>query len=167
MLAPRDKLWACAPALAEAACDLLCVDARSTLVDLGSGDGAALFAAAGRGARAVGFEIVADRAERCRVEALARGLAIDVVTGNALDAEASPLFRPSHVFLYLIARGLRLVYPVLKRAAAATPGGLRVCTCLYAFPEDVLAQQGIELLETRRVTLSETARTPLYLYLIR
>jgi hypothetical protein len=162
MLAPRDKLWPASPALVEASLDLLGVRAGDVLWDLGSGDGVALFAAAARGARAVGFEIVAARAAASRAAAAARGLgaAVAVVTGNALDADprAAP---PSKVYLYLIARGLRLVLPLLRRAAAARGAPLDVLTVLYAFEAGA---PGVALVERRKVALSATNETPIYLW---
>jgi len=161
MLAPRAKLWPAAPALVEAALDLLRLAPGDVLADFGSGDGVALLAAAARGARAVGWEIVPERAEASRAAAAARGLAarVDVVTGNALDAEPEGARAPTKVYLFLIARGLRLLLPLLRRAAAARGAPLDVVTVLYAFEAGA---PGVELVAT--AAAPDTARTPLYLY---
>ena len=162
MLAPRETLWPAPPLVVQAALDFLNLKVGDKLADFGCGDGPALFAAAARGATAVGWEVVAPRADALRAEVARRGLqdAITVVTGNALDAELEP-FRPTHVYLYLIARGLRLILPLLRRAAALLPGGvLPVVTLLYPF-------EGIEPVATQRVDTSPISRTPVYFYLIR
>lgn len=164
MLAPRDKLWPAHPALVEAALDLLGVHgAPSILGDFGCGDGPALFAAAARGARAIGWEIHAPRAAALAQEVAQRGLggSITVVQGNALDAAfAGGGETPTHVFLYLIARGLRLMLPTLRQLAALQPSGtLPVVTALYSI-------EGLTPLEVRRVSTSEVTRMPLYLYAV-
>jgi hypothetical protein len=164
MLAPRAKLWPAAPSLVDEALDLLGVSSGDVVGDFGSGDGVALFAAAALGARAIGWEIVADRAEASRVEADARGISdrVQVITGNALDADASIVNGLSKVYLFLIQRGLRLVAPLLLQAASKRPNGvLHVVTVLYKFDADV---KGVRLVETRRAT--DTARTPLFLYAV-
>ena len=186
MLAPREKLWPAHPALVEAALDLLGVASPGhVLGDFGCGDGPALFAAAARGARAVGWEVHAERAAALAGEVARRGLgaSITVVAGNALEARfegetalgaeeaaagpgggagggagavAAPL--PTHVYLYLIARGLRLMLPILWRVAARQPGGrLRVVSALYAI-------EGLVPLAVQRVSTAGEGRTPLYLY---
>ncbi len=201
MLAPREKLWPAHPALVEAALDLLGVASPAHILgDFGCGDGPALFAAAARGARAVGWEIHAERAAALAGEVARRGLgaSITVIAGNALEARfegegegegapppaaaggggepgaaaaagaaapaapgaagavAAPL--PTHVYLYLIARGLRLMLPILRRVAARQPGGvLRVVTALYAI-------EGLAPLAVQRVSTAGEGRTPLYLY---
>ena len=170
MLAPRAKLWPAAPPLVEEALDLLGVTHADVVGDFGSGDGVALFAAAARGARAVGWEIVEDRAEASRIESSARGFAdrIQVITGNALDADVADCVgggggvHLTKVYLFLIARGLRLVAPLLRRAATLRPGGvIDVVTVLYKFEADL---GGVELQETRHA--SDAARTPLYRYTV-
>ena len=159
MLAPRDTLWPAHPLLVSAALDLLQLAPGHTLADFGCGDGPALFAAASRGARAVGWEIHAERSDALRAEVARQGLAdaITVVTGNALEAELEP-YRPTHCYLYLIARGLRLILPLLRRAAGLLPGGVMpVVTLLYSF-------EGLTPVAVRKVDTSPVARTPIYLY---
>lgn len=165
MLAPRETLWQAHPLLVDASLTLLGVGPGHMVADFGCGDGPALFAAAGRGARAVGYEIHVERAAALRLEVARRGLedAITVVTGNALDATFEPPHAPTHVYLYLIARGLRLMLPVLRRLAALQPGGvLPVATLLYAFDKDL----AIPVVATIKVDTSPVARTPVFLYSI-
>lgn len=132
-LAAREKLWSTPPEVVEAALDLLDLTPADVLADLGCGAGGALFAAAKRGARAQGWEILPDRAAATRDAVAAAGLSdrITVHTGNALDADV-PGAGVTAVFLYLIERGLARVMPLLQAAAAALPGGiLRVVTVQY------------------------------------
>jgi hypothetical protein len=161
MLAPRETLWQAHPVLVDAALTMLGVGPGHTLADFGCGDGPALFAAARRGARAVGYEIHVERAAALRAEVSRRGLddAITIVTGNALDAAFEPPHAPTHVYLYLVARGLRLMLPVLRRLAALQPGGvLPVITLLYSF------DKAVPCVATQKVDTSPIARTPMYLY---
>jgi hypothetical protein len=162
MLAPREKLWAAPPALVDAALSLLDLGPEDVLADYGCGDGPALFAAVRRFAvrRALGYEIHAPRAEALRAHVEAEGLAdrITVLCANALDAEPG---EATAVYLYLIARGLTLMLPVLRRAAEAQPGGvLRVVTVLYRIP-------GVQHERCEKVKTSELAVTPCYVYKIR
>ena len=146
MLAPRNKLWPSNPGIVELALDLLGVTAGSRLADWGCGDGPALFAAVSRGATAIGWEIHEERSEGLREEVVRRGLQqqVVVITGNALEAEL-PIENPiTHVYLFLIARGLRLMLPTLRRAAALLPGKvIPVVTVLYSF-------EGLTPVETRK-----------------
>ena len=163
MLAPREKLWPAHPLLVEAALDMLAVSGPECLVaDFGCGDGPALFGAAARGCRAIGWEVHQARAAALAAEVQARGLggSITVIAGNALEADfdAPGASVPSHVYLYLIARGLRLMLPTLRLLAARQPSGtLPVVTALYSI-------EGLTPVEVRRVTTGEGVRTPLYLY---
>lgn len=171
MLAPRDRLWAAPDVVCEGALDLLGVQPGDVVCDLGCGDGPLLFSAARRGVRSLGVEIHAERAAALALRVAERGLgdAITVVTGNALELDVAAFSRatlPTCVYLYLIARGLRLVLPLLRRLAAAQPSGqLRVVTALYRFDADC---EGVPPpAEVRRViTSAEGAYTPLHLYII-
>lgn len=171
MLAPRDRLWAAPDVVCEGALDLLRAAPGDVVIDLGCGDGPLLFAAARRGVRSLGVEIHAERAAALQHTVAARGLqdAICVVTGNALELDVASFSRealPTCCYLYLIARGLRLVLPLLRRLAAAQPTGqLRVVTALYRFDADC---EGVSApVEVRRVvTSAEGAYTPLHLYVI-
>lgn len=133
-LAAREKLWSTPEEVVEAALNLLAVCPEDTLADLGCGAGGALFAAAKRGARAIGYEILEDRARTTREAVHASGLGdkVTVVTGNALDADLSKV---NCLFLYLIERGLKTVLPMLQQAGSAcSPPGCRVVTVQYRIP---------------------------------
>ena len=156
-LAARAKLWSTPAEVVEAALDLLGVGAASHLADLGCGAGGALLAAASRGARATGWEVDAERAAATAAAlaaAPAAGGRAAVVAGNALEADLAAA-RVTHVFLYLVERGLRAVLPQLRAAAAADPA-LRVVTVQYRVP-------GLAPTRVARATL---AARPEVLYLL-
>lgn len=156
-LAARAKLWSTPTEVIEAALDLLGVCASSHLADLGCGAGGALLAAAARGARATGYEVDGARAASTAAAlaaAPAAGGRASVIAGNALEADLAAA-GVSHVFLYLIERGLRAVLPQLRAAAAANPA-LRVVTVQYRVP-------GLTPTRVARATL---AARPEVLYLL-
>lgn len=162
MLAPRETLWAAPREVAEAALELLGVHAADTLCDYGCGDGVALLAAAERfGCRAVGYEIHRERAHALQLRVAAAGLGerVHVRAANALECDAD---EPTCVYLYLIERGLKLMLPLLQRAAARQPEGyLRVVTVLYRIP-------GVgPPVRTLKHVVSPTVMFPLHLYHIR
>lgn len=160
MLAPRNKLWPSNPKIVELSLDLLGLKAKDHLADWGCGDGPALFGAAERGATASGWEIHEERATKLREKVASRGLegVIHVHTGNALEASLPTDPPITHVYLFLIARGLRLMLPLLRKAAALLPNQtLPVVTVLYSM-------EGLTPVETRKCP--ET-KTPYHLYLIK
>ena len=162
MLAPQAKLWPASEAVAGAALSLLGLAPHDVLADFGCGNGVALLLAVSRfGCRgAVGYEINAERAEQTRTAVAAAGLAgrVDVRTGNALDADCSARDGISCVYLYLIARGLALVLPLLRRLALHQPGRrLRVATVLYRIP-------GLAHVRMEKVQGSGAIMTQIYLY---
>lgn len=133
-LAAREKLWSTPDEVIDAALGLLNVSSGDVLADLGCGAGGALFASARRGARAIGYEILEDRARTTREAVAAAGLSdsVTVVAGNALEADLSDV---NCLFLYLIERGLRTVLPMLQKAGSArSPPGCRVVTVQYRIP---------------------------------
>ena len=166
MLAPQAKLWPASEAVAGAALELLRLRPEDVLADFGCGNGVALFLAVQRfGCRgAVGYEINAERALATRAAAAAAGLVsrVAVHAQNALDADASGRDGVSAVYLYLIARGLALILPLLRRLAAAQPArALRVATVLYRIP-------GEAHVEMRKVFSGpgNAVMTQIYLYSI-
>src|SRR5205085_2637377 len=73
----KDVVWVpTRPALAEKMLDLGGVTARDFVIDLGSGDGRLVIAAAKRGARALGVEYEADMVALARRNAAAGGRAL-------------------------------------------------------------------------------------------
>jgi hypothetical protein len=139
MLAPQAKLWPASDEVAAAALSLLSLSPDDVLADFGCGSGVALLLAVQRfGCRgAVGYEINAERALATRAAVAAAGLAgrVAVHARNALEADDGAADGTTCVYLYLIARGLALLLPLLRRIAARQPGrALRVVSVLYRIP---------------------------------
>jgi SAM-dependent methyltransferase len=115
----------------EAMLDLAGVSAGDTVLDLGSGDGRMVMAAADRGAYGLGIELQEDLVERSWAEARRRGLEdrVRFVTGDVLETEWG---RPSVVLLYLSPALLRVLGP---RLMTALPAGARVVSHAFRIPE--------------------------------
>tara|TARA_B100001123_G_scaffold411037_2_gene506834 strand:- start:7252 stop:8088 length:837 start_codon:yes stop_codon:yes gene_type:complete len=74
----KDVMWVPSPqSLVEAMLDLAKVNANDVVIDLGSGDGRTVIAAAQRGAKAVGIEYDSDLVELSRAYANAAGVAAE------------------------------------------------------------------------------------------
>ena len=166
MLAPQAKLWPASDEVASAALELLRLQPGDVLADYGCGNGVALLLAVQRfGCRgAVGYEINVERALATRAAVAAAGLAdrVAVHARNALDADASGADGTTCVYLYLIARGLSLILPLLRRIAALQPARtLRVVSVLYRIP-------GERHIEMRKVYSGAggLVMTQIYLYSI-
>lgn len=158
MLAPRDTLWSAHPEVLDGALGLLRLTKDDVFADYGCGDGRVLLAAAkGVGCRCVGYEINAERAAGVTAAVAAEGLS-DLVTVHANNALEADFSEPSAVFLFLIKRGLRVILPYLNTAAVARPGGVRVVTALYKFPDHVVP------VRVESVAVSADLKIPLYLY---
>jgi SAM-dependent methyltransferase len=105
------------------------VSAQDHVIDLGSGDGRMVIAAARRGARALGVEYNADMVELARRAAAAQGVAdrAAFVHGDMFEADLS---RASVLALFLLPHNLRRLTPKFLRMK---PGSRIV---LNAFPID-------------------------------
>lgn len=107
--AGKDVPWvATAPAVVEAMLDLANVQAGERLVDLGSGDGVTVIAAAKRGARAHGIEFEAPLVTLARERAAAEGLSQhatfaqgDIFAADFADADIVTLFLLNEINLRL------------------------------------------------------------------
>jgi SAM-dependent methyltransferase len=98
----KDVIWVpTPPTLVEKMLDLVEVTEGDTLVDLGSGDGRLVIAAARRGARAVGIEFNHDMVELSRQRAAREGLA-DRVRFIAGDLFAQDLSEATIVTMFLL-----------------------------------------------------------------
>lgn len=179
MLAPREKLWSAPAAVVDAALVALAPAAGETLIDIGCGDGRVVFAAVQRHgfARAVGIEAHEGRAAAAAAEVVRLGLAdrAAIVHGNALELDVSRAWPAgahltTAIYLYLIDRGLRGVWPqVLAAAQALRDSGwarpLRIVTVLYPLPS---ACAGAELRARHVVRMPGPAgvelQTPIHLY---
>ncbi|TMW68412.1 hypothetical protein Poli38472_005880 [Pythium oligandrum] len=131
MLAPRKTLHSTPLRVFRKALEIVHVQPKDVLYDVGCGDGRCVIEAAVRyGIRAVGIEIDKDRVTQARLAAQEAGVEhlVTIHHGNALDYS---LDEASVVFLFLIERGLRLIQP--KFESRTQP--CRVVTYLYKFPE--------------------------------
>ena len=165
MLAPRKKLWSTPPSVIAAARSLLSPFTDTSVVyDVGCGDGRVLIALAStstEGAAFVGVEIDGERAEEARRNVEAAGLAerITILCSNALTVDYSSC---THMFLYLVPRGLRIFKPVLlssRAASSSSPTVLEVVTYMAGFA-DVEAVERV----TVEVEHQEGAAWPVYYY---
>ena len=105
---------------------------NDVLYDLGCGDGrCVMYAAETFGIRCVGVEIDPERALATLAEVKAKGLdhLVEIRCGNALEIE--DLEKATIVFLFLIERGLRRIYPQLVQSR--TSHSLQIVTYLYRF----------------------------------
>lgn len=100
------------------------------VIDLGSGDGSILLAAASRGAYAIGVEVNPFLVRYSRLRARRRGLQnfIAVNRGNFFDQSFSDI---DVVFIYLLPETLAQLEPKLQREL---PYGAKVVTNTYTFP---------------------------------
>ena len=88
--AGKDVVWVPTPrALVEKMLDLAAVTPRDVVVDLGSGDGRVVIAAAKRGARSLGIEYEPEMVELARKNAAAAGVAerASFVQGDMFEAD--------------------------------------------------------------------------------
>jgi SAM-dependent methyltransferase len=120
----KDAVWVpTPPALVEAMLDLAAVTADDHVVDLGSGDGRLVIAAAKRGARALGVEYSADMVELSRRAAAAAGVEdrASFVQGDLYETDVSSA---SVLVLFLLPEILATLAPKL----AALKPGTRIVT---------------------------------------
>lgn len=118
-----------APAMVEKMLDLAKVGPGDRVIDLGSGDGRNVIAAAKRGARAVGVEFNPDLVALSRRNAVEAGVA-----GSALflqgDMFEADLSKASVLVLFLIPENLRRLEPRFRRLAPGT----RIVSNYYEIP---------------------------------
>ena len=120
----KDAVWVpTPPALVEAMLDLARVTEDDYVVDLGSGDGRAVIAAAKRGARAVGIEFDAELVAVSRRTAASEGVSARAtfVQGDLYDADIAEV---TVVMLFLLPEVLRELAPKLL----ALKPGTRIVT---------------------------------------
>jgi len=116
----KDVVWVPTPrALVEKMLDLAGVTARDFVVDLGSGDGRLVIAAAKRGARALGVEYDAYMVALAERNAAAAGVADKArfVRGDMFEADFS---QASVLALFLLPANLRKLTPKFLELAAGT-----------------------------------------------
>ncbi len=137
MLAPRKKLWSTPPEVIEAAISMLPpLSSSSVVYDVGCGDGRVLIKLASdapQGSRFIGIEIDETRAMEARANVASEGLTdrIMIQNENAMLLDYSDA---THVFLYLVPRGLRIFKPVLLAGRGRSP--LHVVTYMSGFKDE-------------------------------
>ena len=115
----KDVVWVpTRPALVETMLNLANVTERDFVVDLGSGDGRMVIAAARRGARALGIEYEADMVALARRNAAAAGVGerAQFVQGDMFEADVS---QATVLALFLLPANLRRLAPKFLQL---TPG---------------------------------------------
>src|SRR5688572_20020589 len=109
--AGKDVVWVPTPAeMVERMLDLAGVTPKDVVMDLGSGDGRNVIAAAKRGARAVGVEYNADLVELSKKNADAAGVGdkATFVQGDMYEADVS---KATVLALFLLPENLRVLLP--------------------------------------------------------
>src|SRR5919198_1489915 len=123
----KDVVWVpTRPALVETMLNLANVTARDFVVDLGSGDGRMVIAAAKRGARALGIEYEPDMVALARRNAAAAGVAerAQFVQGDMFEADFS---QATVLALFLLPANLRRLTPKFLELAP----GARIVSNTY------------------------------------
>jgi ubiquinone/menaquinone biosynthesis C-methylase UbiE len=129
--AGKDVVWVpTSPALVEKMLDLAKVTKDDFVVDLGSGDGRMVIAAAKRGARALGVEFNPKMVELARRLAKEAGVAdrASFVEGDMYEADIS---KATVLALFLLPENLRRLEPKFR----ALPAGTRIVVNTFGIPE--------------------------------
>lgn len=176
MLAPRKTLWSTPDPVLKTVVEWVELKATDVVCDVGCGDGRVLIQWASKQTLPVtfiGLEIDLERTQEAQTnvkQAYAHGLIpshvkVTIHCANAL--EASHLYQDVTVFfLYLIPRGLRLLYPLLKhilelrgKESDGQQVPLKVITYMAPLPNESYIAK-----EECRVNHQPGAAWPLYLY---
>lgn len=104
-----------------------------TFVDLGSGSGSLLIAAAQTGARAIGYESDAQLVAESRATLAAAIVSAEVLQKDLTDAD---LGDATVVYCYLVPRQQAALIPALERFLASGPGK-RIATYEFPLPKEV------------------------------
>ena len=126
----KDVVWVpTSPELVEKMLDLAKVTADDFVVDLGSGDGRMVIAAAKRGARALGVEFNPDMVKLSRQRAAEAGVAdrATFVEGDMYEADIS---KATVLALFLLSENLERLEPRFS----ALPPGTRIVVNTFAIP---------------------------------
>jgi SAM-dependent methyltransferase len=153
--AGKDVVWVPTPyALVEKMLDMARLTPQDRVIDLGSGDGRMVIAAAKRGARSLGVEYNADMVEYARRAAEREGLGgkAQFVQGDMYQADIS---QATVLPLFLLQDNLRKLVP---KFAALKPG-TRIVTNGFTIP-------GWEYAETGRAEGECNAWCTAYLYIV-
>ena len=116
----KDVVWVPSPdPLVDTMLDIAGVTDRDVLMDLGSGDGRLVIAAAGRGAHAVGIEYDAEMVELSRANAAAAGVG-DRATFVSADLFETDLSEASVITMFLLPELNMRLRPTLLALAPGT-----------------------------------------------
>jgi hypothetical protein len=124
----KDVVWVPTPApLVEKMLDMAHVTAQDVVMDLGSGDGRNIIAAAKRGARAIGVEFNPDMVELSRKTAAAEGVSekASFIQGDMYEADIS---KATVLALFLLPHNLTKLTPKFL----ALPAGTRIVGNTFA-----------------------------------
>ena len=127
----KDVVWVpTSPELVEKMLDVAKVTANDFVIDLGSGDGRMVIAAAKRGARALGVEFNPEMVKLSRQRASEAGVAdrATFVEGDMYEADIS---KATVLALFLLPENLRRLEPKFR----ALPAGTRIVVNTFAIPE--------------------------------
>lgn len=129
--AGKDVVWVpTSPELVEKMLDLAKVTADDFVIDLGSGDGRMVIAAAKRGARALGVEFNPEMVKLSRQRALEAGVAerATFVEGDMFEADIS---KATVLALFLLPANLQRLEPKFR----ALPPGTRIVVNTFGLPD--------------------------------
>jgi ubiquinone/menaquinone biosynthesis C-methylase UbiE len=127
----KDSVWVpTSPALVEKMLDMAKVTADDFVIDLGSGDGRMVIAAAKRGARALGVEFNPEMVKLSRQHAAEAGVAdrASFVEGDMFEADLS---KATVLALFLMPENLRRLEPKFR----ALPPGTRIVVNTFGIPD--------------------------------
>jgi len=116
--------------IVEAALNIATLNTKDVLMDLGSGDGRVIMAAAHRGARAIGFDIDAHLIETSRHNAVAQGLA-ERAHFELQDFLQADVHSATVVFAYLSRDGIE---KVRQQLVPNLRSGTRLVSVTYDLP---------------------------------
>jgi tRNA A58 N-methylase Trm61 len=127
----KDVVWVpTSPEVVEKMLDMAKVTATDFVIDLGSGDGRMVIAAAKRGARAMGVEFNPDMVRLSRERASEAGVAdrATFVEGDMFEADIS---KATVLALFLMPENLRRLEPKFR----ALPAGTRIVVNTFGIPD--------------------------------
>lgn len=127
----KDAVWVpTSPELVEKMLDLAKVTADDFVIDLGSGDGRMVIAAARRGARALGVEFNSDMVKLSRQRAVEAGVAdrVTFVEGDMFEADIS---QATVLALFLLPDNLKRLEPKFR----ALRPGTRIVVNTFGIPD--------------------------------
>ena len=127
----KDSVWVpTSPALAEKMLDMAKVTDKDYVIDLGSGDGRMVIAAAKRGARALGVEFNPEMVKLAQQRAAEAGVAdrATFVQGDMFEADIS---KATVLALFLMPDNLRRLEPKFR----ALPAGTRIVVNTFGSPD--------------------------------